>query len=108
MSPADGRLLNDSFLCENFYQRLQVTQEEILGRPLASIVDARDSYALRSAVYQVLDQGGRFSSDGRGDVGSSGLLVQLRVVCRGVSCEASMTIVRGSHGIIIVTRLYDS
>lgn len=90
----------DSFLCENFYERLQLTPEEILGRPLATIVDPRDAYALTSTLYQVIEAGGR------GGAASNGLLIQVRLVYRGIMCQASMTVVRGSHGIIVVTRLY--
>lgn len=89
-----------SFLCEDFFERLGLAPEHILGRPLASIVDPRDVYALTNAVSQVLGQGG-----GGGPL-PNGILVNLRVACGGRSYEASMTITIGSEGIIVVTRLY--
>lgn len=88
-----------SFIGENYYERLHLTPEDVLGRPLASIVDPRDQHALRAGVFQVLSQGGA-----GGD--ASGTLVNLRVSCGGVSYEASMTMALGREGLIVVTRLY--
>lgn len=79
--------------------------ETILGRPLASIVDPRDVDALRTIIFQVLSQ----ANTRRGGVvggEASGMMIDLRVVCGGLSCRASMTIRVGSEGLIVVTRLY--
>lgn len=79
--------------------------ENILGRPLASIVDPRDVDALRTIMFQVLSQ----ASTRRGGMGggeAGGMMVNLRVVCGGLSCRASMTIRVGSEGLVVVTRLY--
>ena len=96
-----------SFLCENFYQRLQLAPEDVVGCPLASIVDDRDAYALRNTLFQVLNQGHRCAA-GRESAGGGGSLIHLRIAHGGISCEASMTIVRGSQGLIVVTRLYNA
>lgn len=82
--------------------RLQVNQDDILGRPLASIVDPRDEHNVKLAVSQVLDQA---NADGSG---SSGAMVDVRVVWGDLSYRASMTISIGSEGIVVVTRLYDA
>lgn len=92
-------------MSETFYERLQLAPEDILGQPLAGIVDPRDVYILRTAVSGVLNQLGGAAAGG-GGAGSSGTLVDLRVACGGISCEASMTITVGSEGLIVVTRLY--
>jgi len=55
-----------SFISESFCQRLQVYPEDILGRPLSSIVDLRDTYALARAVQFVLN-GGYIGARARGD-----------------------------------------
>lgn len=104
ISPCPSPALPRSFLCDDFYQRLRLTPEDVLGRPLASIVDPRDVCSLRSAVSQALNQdhlGGSVA------VGSGGTLVHLRIACGGLSCRASMTLTIGSQGLIVVTRLYD-
>lgn len=96
-----------SYLCKNFYQKLGVPPEDILGQPLASVVDPLDRSALATTLQEVLgarDQvvthGGRYAP------GLSGSLVNLRVTSRGVTCPASMTLVIGSQGLVVVTRLY--
>ncbi|CAM9395198.1 unnamed protein product [Ascophyllum nodosum] len=38
----------------------------------------------------------------------SGSLVHLRLTSQGVTCPASMTLVIGSQGLVVVTRLYPS
>lgn len=86
-------------------------------RPV-SIVDERDQAPFRSAIFQVLEQASRRppSADDGGDDnggggdftgGSTGSLIHLRVTHGQISCEASMSIVCGSHGLIVVTRLYN-
>lgn len=79
--------------------------DDVLGRPLASIVDPRDAYALRCTVCQVLNRAGALGGGGRSEH-PSGSLVNLRVVSGGRSYEAGMTITTGSEGFIVVTRLY--
>ena len=81
--------------------------EEVLGQPLASIVDPRDVYQLRGAVCQILDQASGGGGSSAGGAGTSGTMVHLRVVCGGLTFPASMTMVIGSQGMIVVTRLYD-
>eukprot|EP00752_Nemacystus_decipiens_P001892 g1822.t1 len=106
-----------SFLCENFFTRLQLQPEYMLGTPLSSIVDERYHFSLRSAIFQVLHQseehqqhpsstGAVVGSDGSGG-GSSGSLIQVRIRHGPISYEASMSIVCGSDGLVIVTRLYN-
>lgn len=93
-----------SYLCEDYYDRLGLAPQDVIGRPLASILDPRDIYTLSNAVSQVLAQ--RDAKSIEASAGPNGQLVNLRVVCRGVSYEASMTITVGSEGLIVVTRLY--
>lgn len=89
-----------SFVSGTYYERLLLTPEDLLGRSLVSIVDPRDAYAVSNALSQVLTHRG-------GDAaGSSGTLVNVRVVCHGLSYEAGMTIKFGSEGLVVVTRLY--
>lgn len=97
--------LAGSFLGDTFYERLGLMPDDILGRPLASIVDPRDVYALRCTVCEVLSRAGGVGGAGRSE-SPSGSLVNLRVVSGGRSYEAGMTITTGSEGFIIVTRLY--
>lgn len=76
----------------------------------SSIVDQRDLASVMSAIFQVLEQGpgNPPSADGGyGGGGSSGSLIHLRVTNGLVSWDASMSIVLGSHGLIVVTRLYN-
>lgn len=68
----------------------------------SSIVDERDLASVMNAIFQVLEQG-----PGSGGGGSSGSLIHLRVTNGLVSCDASMSIVLGSQGLIVVTRLYN-
>ena len=100
-------LYPSSFLCENYYTRLQVVPEDVVGQPLASIVDPRDVYQLRAAVSQIVSQSAGGSGASAGGAGTSGTMVHLRVVCGGLTFPASMTMVIGSQGMIVVTRLYD-
>lgn len=93
-----------SFLCENYYRRLQLEPEDVLGRPLASIVDPLDVNALRNAVFGVISKEGIGSTAEQG----RGTLIHLRVACGGFVCQASMTLVIGTQGLIVVTRLYDA
>lgn len=110
-SPARSALLtidrhenvNHSFVGDTFFEQMQLPPEHILGRPLATIVDARDTHDLRSALFQVLGQ--KHTDGGRG-VSSSGTLVHIRVISGGRSCQASMSIRIGSQGLVVVTRLY--
>ncbi|CAM9395540.1 unnamed protein product [Ascophyllum nodosum] len=99
-----------SFLCKNFYQRLQVEPEDILGQPLASVVDPRDRHALALTLGQVLgNRDQAYGQGGRGQVpGMNGSLVHLRLTSHGVTCPASMTLVIGTQGLVVVTRLYPS
>lgn len=97
--------LPPSFLCENYYQRLQLAPDDVLGRPLSTIVDPRDAYTLRTAIWQVINN--QASTTGGAGAAQTGTLVNLRILCSGFSCQASMTMVIGSQGIIVVTRLYD-
>lgn len=46
------------FICEGFCRKLQIEPEDILGQPLSSIVDPRDTAALQNVVLQVLGGGG--------------------------------------------------
>lgn len=101
----DGCLVG-SFLGETFYERLGLTMDDALGRPLASIVDPRDAYALKCAVYQVLNRAGALGEGGGSEAGPGGSLVNLRVVSGTRSYEAGMTITKGSEGLVVVTRLY--
>lgn len=58
--------LRISFLCESFCEWLQIAPEDLLGQPLSSIVDPRDTQALDNAVLQVLAGGvGRAANSGR-------------------------------------------
>lgn len=105
-----ANLAPPSFAGEDFYERLQLAPEAILGRPLVSIVDPRDAQSLNTVLFQVLNQhnsgAGARGAGAAGDV--VGSLVNLRVLCGGQSCEASMTLTIGSQGLIVVTRLYDA
>eukprot|EP00903_Cladosiphon_okamuranus_P016250 g14988.t1 len=47
-----------SFLCKGFSRQLQIEPEDILGQPLSSIVDLRDTGVLQSVVLHVLGGGG--------------------------------------------------
>ncbi|CAN0581143.1 unnamed protein product, partial [Laminaria digitata] len=62
------------FLCENFCQRLQLAPEDIIGQPLASIVDPRDQHVLRHTVLRVLEGRPRTNNndDGSGVGGETG------------------------------------
>eukprot|EP00903_Cladosiphon_okamuranus_P008106 g7813.t1 len=108
-----------SFLCDNFFTRLQLRPEHMLGKPLSSIVDERDHLSLRNAIFQVLrvseerqqqhadlSMAAGVGNEGSGG-GSNGALIQLRIRHGPISCETSMSIVRGSDGLVIVTRLYN-
>lgn len=89
-----------SFIGEKFCQKLQVVTEDIIGLPLASIVDPRDAYALEIALSQVLNQ-----EDTGGE--PAGTTVHVRLACGALSsCEASMTVAIGSEGLVVVTRVY--
>lgn len=107
-------IFSSSFLSESFYRQLRVEPEDILGQPLATIVHPRDRHALRAAVRGVVNARHEGTSDtastvGGGDAtGLGGSLVYVRVTNHGQSCEASMTIVIGSLGLVVVTRLYGS
>lgn len=50
---------------------------------------------------------GAVIGNGGNGAGSSGSLIHLRISHGPISCEASMSIVSGSNGVVIVTRLYD-
>lgn len=69
-----------------------------------SIVDPRDGPVLAAALNAVFSNNLDVAA-GRADA-RSGTLVNLRVSYGGVSCNASMTLVLGSQGLIVVTRLY--
>jgi len=84
-----------------------------LSSDRSSIVDERDLASVTNAIFRVLEQGpGSPPADGAygggGSSGSSGSLIHLRVTNGLASCDASMSIVLGSHGLIVVTRLYNS
>lgn len=93
-------------------------EDNLVGRPLATIVDPRDAHILQGALLQVLnasrrsqDEGTAVSDDDGGVVVAgevaSGSLVHLRVVCGdGVSRRVGMTISVGSEGLVVVTRFY--
>lgn len=72
---------------------------------IISIVDPRDSSVLAAALCEVLRNSQDYASGNAGP--QSGTLVNLRVSVGEVSCRASMTMVLGSAGLIVVTRLYD-
>lgn len=94
------------FACDNF-KRLQLSRRDLLGQPLASIVDPRDQNKIQQAVLQVTrSAAGSGGGGGGGSRGGDGTLVELRVMCGRVSFHASMTIAFGSEGLIVVTRLY--
>ncbi|CAM9564300.1 unnamed protein product [Ectocarpus sp. 13 AM-2016] len=102
------------FLCEDFCDRLQMEPAEFLGRPLASIVDPQDADVLENAVARVLDP--TCDSTGTGTTSTwtdspdraKGCLIDVRVTRHGLSCPAEMSISMGSHGLVVVTRLYRS
>lgn len=89
-----------SFISDTFYERLGLVSKDIIGRPLASIVDSRDTFALGTAMTKVLSQKDAESHE------PNGTLVNVRVVWVGLSYEASMTITIGTDGLVVVTRLY--
>ncbi|CAM9303814.1 unnamed protein product [Pylaiella littoralis] len=93
-----------SFVCEKYYHCLSLSPDDVVGRPLASIVDPRDGPVLAAALNAVFSNNLDVAA-GRADA-RSGTLVNLRVSYGGVSCNASMTLVLGSQGLIVVTRLY--
>lgn len=126
-----------SFLCENFYQRLKLMPEEMLGKPLVSIVHPRDAHLLQEVILHVLESGSTDRDDAKknGDRGrgggttgavvaaareecitggnsssgsTSGSLIHLRLVSHGRLWQASMTVVMGTQGLIVVTRLYST
>lgn len=90
-----------SFLCSNYYRRLQLSPADVLGRPLSSIVDPLDVNALQNAIYGEMAQDSTLAASTTG-----GTLIHLRVACGGWICQASMTLVVGTQGLIVVTRLY--
>lgn len=94
-----------SFLCANYYRRLQLSPESVLVRPLSTIVDPLDVNSLRSAIYGTMTQEDAVETGGPPAKG--GTLAHLRVACGGLVCQASMTLVLGTQGLIVVTRLYD-
>lgn len=89
-----------SFISGTFYERLGLMPKDLIGLPLAKIVDSRDKYALETAVTKVLKQQDATSTE------PNGTLVNVRVVWTGLSYEAGMTITIGSEGLVVVTRLY--
>lgn len=94
-----------SFACDEFYERLRLEPEDVLGRPLTSIVDPRDAHALRTAVFHVISLQNTVLGSGSAQE-RGGTLVQVRVACGGLSCQANMSMSIGSQGLIVVTRLY--
>ncbi|CAM9826647.1 unnamed protein product [Ectocarpus fasciculatus] len=100
------------FLCEDFGERLQMAPKEFLGRPLASIVDPQDAAILENAVARVLatacDGTGATSTLTDSSDRAKGCLIDVRVTRHGLSCPAAMSISMGSHGLVVVTRLYRS
>ncbi|CAM9298097.1 unnamed protein product [Ectocarpus sp. 8 AP-2014] len=100
------------FLCEDFCDRLQMEPAEFLGRPLASIVDPQDADILGNAVARVLDSAcdktGNTSTWTDSPDRAKGCLIDVRVTRHGLSCPAEMSISMGSHGLVVVTRLYRS
>ncbi|CAM9524212.1 unnamed protein product [Ectocarpus sp. 12 AP-2014] len=92
-----------SFVCENYFHQLQLAPEDAVGKPLASIVDPEDAPILAEALNEVLANKTTIG-DSEPD---SGKLVKLRVSCGSISCSASMSMVIGSQGLVVVTRLYD-
>lgn len=93
-----------SFVSDTFFERIGLAPKDVLGQPLASIVDSRDAFSLETAVTKVLKPRGA-GREGKVN-GPNGTLVNLRMACGGVSYEASMTITNGSEGLVVVTRLY--
>lgn len=99
-----------SFLCDNFIARLQLQPEDMFGKSLCSIVDERDHVSLQNAIYEVLRQSSAHGgNDGNGNHcgGSSGSLIPVRIKHGLVSLEASMSVVCGSDGLVVVTRVYN-
>eukprot|EP00903_Cladosiphon_okamuranus_P005557 g5533.t1 len=94
-----------SFVCESFYHRLQVAPDELLGKPLASIVDPRDGMILTTALSRVLANSKGAGGDDPAEP-ADGTLVNLRILVRGSTYGASMTMGLGEQGLIVVTRLY--
>ncbi|CAM9732187.1 unnamed protein product [Ectocarpus sp. 8 AP-2014] len=85
---------------------------QFLGRPLASIVDPQDADILGNAVARVLDSAcdntGTTSTWTDSPDRAKGCLIDVRVTRHGLSCPAEMSISMGSHGLVVVTRLYRS
>lgn len=96
-------------LISNLARRSSRLASPFTSRPI-SIVDERDHVSLQNAIYEVLRQSSAHGgNDGNGNHcgGSSGSLIPVRIKHGLVSLEASMSVVCGSDGLVVVTRVYN-
>ena len=94
-----------SFTSENFSQRLNLPSGWLLGKPLETIVDVRDRWLLKTMLENYVGERGRVG-EAAAAVEGAGTTVELRVTCGGATWRSSMSVARGSHGLVVVTRLY--